>query len=422
MSIPQPLETPQPSYDGCPIVPSSVIDDDGPRVALYSKEFAADPQRVYVALRARYGSLAPVEIAPGVPATLVVTYEAAKRILHDPEHFPADPRMWEADVPLDCPVRPMLQWRPNALRNSGAAHTRLRSANTFAINGIDLHGAQALVEKVAVPLINTFCTTGYADLLQQFVHPLVFEVLNTLVGCSADIGARVAQGMAAVFDTSADAEKGNEILESALREQTVHKIAQPGNDITTRMIAHSANLTEEEVLHQIVVIYGAGIEPTVNLILNTLRLMLTDDRFGGEMVGGSLSTVDALEELLFTDPPLANFCFSYPRQPILIDGVWLPAHQPVLISMSACNNDPAVHTRGFTANRSHLAWGAGPHACPAKDIASTIARVAIDQLLDVLPDIELAVPVEDLQWRSGPYHRSLAGLPVAFAPAPPMTV
>ncbi|NUS91820.1 MAG: cytochrome P450 [Nocardia sp.] len=421
MSIHQPLETPRPSHDGCPIVPSSVI-DDGPPVALYTKEFAADPQRVYLELRKRYGSLAPVEIAPGVPATLVVTYEAAKRILHDPEHFPADPRMWEANVPLDCPVRPMLQWRPNALRNSGSAHARLRSANTFAINGIDLHGAQALVEKVAVPLINTFCTTGQADLLEQFVHPLVFEVLNTLVGCSADIGARVAQGMAAVFDTSADAEEGNTILESALHEQTAHRVAEPGNDITTRMIAHSADLTEEEVIHQLVVIYGAGIEPTVNLILNTLRLMLTDDRFGGEMVGGSLSTVDALEELLFTDPPLANFCFSYPRQPILIDGVWLPAHQPVLISMSACNNDPAVRTGDFTANRSHLAWGAGPHACPAKDISSTIARVAIDQLLDGLPDIQLAVPVGDLQWRPGPYHRALASLPVTFAPAPPMTI
>ncbi|MFI2333954.1 cytochrome P450 [Nocardia rhamnosiphila] len=418
----QPLETPLPSYDGRPIAPSSVIDGDDPRVAIYTKEFASDPQRVYRELRARYGSLVPVEIAPGVPATLVVDYETAKRILHDPEHFPADPRAWEANVPLDCPVRPMLQWRPNALRNTGAAHARLRSANTFAINGIDLHTTQALVEKIAVPLINGFCAAGHADLLAQFVHPLVFEVLNTLVGCSPDIGARVAQGMASIFDTSAGAEEGNVILESALYEQTMHKIAEPGNDITTRMIAHRAELTQEEVIHQLVVIYGAGIEPTVNLILNTLRLMLTDDRFGGGMISGSLSTADALDELLFTDPPLANFCFSYPRQPILIDGVWLPAHQPVLISMSACNNDSAVHSGDFTANRSHLAWGAGPHTCPAKDLSTTIARAAIDQLLDALPEMTSAVPVEDLQWRPGPYHRSLACLPVVFVPIPPMAV
>nr|WP_239004042.1 cytochrome P450 [Nocardia panacis] len=418
--MPQPPETTLPSYRGGPIAPGSAIGDDGPRVAIYTPEFAADPQRVYLELRARYGSLAPVEIAPGVPATLVVDYATAKRILHDPEHFPADPRTWQATVPLDCPVRPMLQWRPNALRNTGDVHARLRSANIFALNGIDLHAAQALVERIAAPLINTFCTTGNADLLAQFVRPLVFEVLNTLVGCSPDIGARVARGMAAVFDTSADAEEGNVILESALYEQTMHKIAEPGDDITTRMIAHSANLTEEEVIHQLVVVYGAGIEPTVNLISNTLRLMLTDDRFGSGVVSGSLSTGDALEELLFTDPPLANFCFSYPRQPILIDGVWLPAHQPVLISMSACNNDPAVRSGDFTANRSHLAWSAGPHACPAKDLSSTIARAAIDQLLDAIPEMELAVRIEELQWRPGPYHRSLASLPVAFAPTPPM--
>ncbi|MEV5839686.1 cytochrome P450, partial [Nocardia sp. NPDC052112] len=45
---------------------------EGPRVPLYSPEFAANPHRVYDEMRRQYGSLAPVELAPGVPATLVV--------------------------------------------------------------------------------------------------------------------------------------------------------------------------------------------------------------------------------------------------------------------------------------------------------------------------------------------------------------
>lgn len=89
-----------------------------------------------------------------------------------------------------------------------------------------------------------------------------------------------------------------------------------------------------------------------------MLLILTDDRFGGELLGGSLSIRDAIDEVLFTDPPRENSCFSYPPQPQIVGGVWLPAHQPVLIGLAACNNDPEAVTGDRQDNRSHLASGA----------------------------------------------------------------
>jgi cytochrome P450 len=106
---------------------------------------------------------------------------------------------------------------------------------------------------------------------------------------------------------------------------------------------------------------------------------------------------------------------TYPRQPILINDVWLPAHQPVLVSMAACNNDPAIRADDHTGNRSHLAWGVGPRACPAQSLAYMVAQEAIDQLLDALP--EMQVPDDSPTWRPGPFHRSLAALPVTFPPS-----
>lgn len=40
------------------------------RIALHDAVFARDPHAVYEQLRRTYGPLAPVELAPGVPATL----------------------------------------------------------------------------------------------------------------------------------------------------------------------------------------------------------------------------------------------------------------------------------------------------------------------------------------------------------------
>ncbi|NKY86109.1 cytochrome P450 [Nocardia veterana] len=391
--------------------------DHRERIALYSPAFAADPHTTYRRLRAQYGSLAPVELAPGVPATLVVGYRTALRILHDPAHFPADPRAWERGVPSDCPVLPVLQWRPNALRNTGVAHSRYRQANTDSINGVDLHSMHATVENIAAGLIDNFGHLGTADLVSQYAFPLAFAVVNAMLGCPPEIGQRIAEATAIIFD-SGDAERGNGMLGEAVLELVQLKRRNPGDDITSRLIAHPTGLDDAELIHQIVVLYGAGIEPLHNLIVNTVLLILTDERFAGSVLGGALSTRDALDEVLFLDPPMANFSVTYPRQPILIDNMWLQADQPVVISMAGCNNDLVDSGSDHTGNRSHLAWGAGPHACPARSAAYLIAQDAIDQLLDALPDLRLSVPAAELVWRPGPFHRALAALPVTFPPMP----
>ncbi|WP_420873731.1 cytochrome P450 [Nocardia huaxiensis] len=390
---------------------------------LYTAEFAADPHGAYREMRRRYGSLVPVELAPGVPATLVIGYHDAVRILNDPEHFPADPRLWQDSIPDDSPIKPMLQWYPNVLRNAGETHRRYRGANVAAVEGVDLHGLHAIVEREALPLINAFCEAGEAELISQYAMPLVFAGLNDMLGCPPDIGARVAAGMAALFDSvDENAALGMQMLSEALLELIALKRAEPGDDMVTRLLQHDAALDDTEMLYNIISIYGAGLEPQQNLIINTLRLILTDDRFAGDVLGGSLSTRDALDEVLFNDPPMANFSVSYPRQPMLIGETWLPAHQPVVISMTGCNNDPAIGGGERIGNRSHLAWSLGPHACPARSVASLVAQEAIDQLLDALPELRLAVPAEELSWRPGPFHRALAGLPVIFPASPPLNV
>lgn len=391
------------------------------RVALHSEQFAADPHRVYREMRHEHGDLAPVELAPDVPATLVIGYGVALRILHDPQRFPADPRPWQKNLPPQCPITSNVEWRPNALRNTGEVHTRYRGATSAALDAVDLHALHRTVEARAVPLINSFCGTGAADLMSQYVFPLLFDALNAIIGCPDDIGAELAEAFTAMFD-GGDADSINTQIVQALSRLIEHKRHEPDDDIATRLLTHPAALDDEELINQLVTMYAAGIEPGRNLIGNALRLILTDDRFAGEVLGGSLPVAAALDEVLFNDPPLANYCLSYPRQPVLMDGVWLPANQPVVISMAGCNTDPAIRSTAAPSagNRSHLAFSAGPHTCPAERVATLIARDAVEQVLDALPEMRLACPPDALEWRRGPFHRALAALPVVFDPMPPL--
>ncbi|MFI1462497.1 cytochrome P450 [Nocardia carnea] len=383
---------------------------------LFAPEFAAGPHAHYHEMRQQYASLMPVELAPGVPATLVIDYRTAVRILNDPEHFPADPRNWQQGMPADCPVLPMMEWRPMATRSAGAEAARFRRATTESVDEVDLYALHTTVEEIAISLINSFCEDGSADLIGQYTFPLIFGVLNVLFGCPPEVGQKMAAGMAAIVE-GVDADHGNMMISEAMLELVALKRAEPGDDITSALLRHPAELDDLEMVHQLASQYGAGIEFQQNFIVNTLLFILTDDRLGGGVLGGSLSTREALDHVLFNDPPLANYLLTYPRQPILIDDAWLPAHQPIVVSIAACNNDPTVSGGDRTGNRSHLAWGAGPRTCPAQSMAYLIAQDAIDQLLDALPEIRSTEPPT---WRPGPFHRSLTSLRVEFPPSSPL--
>ncbi len=408
---------------GCPAGRGSPPDaDNESRVPLYTEQFASNPHAAYARMRARFGSLVPVWLAPGVPATLVIGYWTALKILNDPDHFPADPSSWQRDIPRGCPVLPMMQKRPNALRSSGIEHVRYRAANVDALARVDLTALHAVVERSAARLIDGFSTTGRADLLGDYARPLVFEVIGELIGCDSDISERAAAGMAMMFDSTADAVSGNRLAVAALGGLVARKRVEPGEDVTSWLLAHPAGLDDVELVHQLFTLYAAASEPLTNLIVNTVSLTMSRPDFGGRVVAGEVSTRDALTHVLFRDPPLANFCMSYPRRPQLVGETWVPAHQPIVISLAACNNDPAVVGGNIFGNESHLGLGAGPHRCPARALAELIAGDAIDQLLDVLPEIELAVPAEELRWRPGPFHRSLESLPVVFPAAASLSV
>ncbi|MFE7800799.1 cytochrome P450 [Nocardia sp. NPDC057440] len=412
---------PQHTHQGATADSKSSIEFKGPRIPIWSADFAADPHGAYRQMRSDYGPLVPVEMWPGVPATLVIKYRTAVRILNDPDHFPADPSAWQRTAPADIPIMPMIEYRPNAIRTSGAEHARYRESLTDALAGMDLNSLRSMVASSAIPIINTFCRDGNAELLNQYILPLVFTVFCQTLGCPPEIGQEVARASAAMFD-GVDTETVNAIMGPALLELTALKRARPANDVVTRMVQHHTGLSDEEMVHQLVLLFAAGVEPPLNLIANTLLLLLTDPRYASDDNGRPLTIKTALEERLATDPPMANYCITYPRQPILIENVWLPANQPVIISMAACNTDPEMNTGEFLDNGWNLAFSTGPHACPAhaRPYGLLLAQDVIDQLLDVLPELKLAVAEEELEWRPGPFHRALTALPVVFPPSPPL--
>ncbi|WP_369395016.1 cytochrome P450 [Streptomyces sp. CG1] len=385
---------------------------------MHDAAFAADPHQVYDRLRA-HGPAGPVELAPGIDATLVVGHETALRVLQNSTLFARDARRWKAlnegQIGLDHPVLPMMAYRPNCLFTDGAVHLRLRKAVTDSLARLNITRIRRDVEPLADYLIDQFSERGRADLLNDYAKLLPLLLFNKLFGCPADIGDTLTTSMSAIFDGK-DALRANEELTSCLMELIALKRRRPGDDMTSWLIQHPAGLTDEELKDQLVMLMGAGVEPERNLIGNALLLLLSPDTSGRD---SGLLIEEAIDHVLWNQTPIANYATHYPVQDVDLGGVVAEAGTPVVIGFAAANSDPALaEARRKHSKGAHLAWGAGPHACPAKDPAQVIAVTAIEKLLNALPDLTLAVPEKDLEWRPGPFHRALVALPVAFSPTP----
>ncbi|MFJ4624055.1 cytochrome P450 [Streptomyces sp. NPDC088812] len=387
----------------------------GGRVPLYGPEFAADPQAYYGYLR-HYGPTAPVELSPGVEATLVTDYATALQLLQDSASFRKDARRWrdfnEGRVPADSPIAPVLAYRPNCMFSDGAEHLRLRQAVTDSMARVDSRKLSQSTEQVSDYLIAQFGARGSADLLGDYAKQLPLFVFNELFGCPADIGDRVVYGITGMFD-GVNAERAVEVLYGAVGELVALKRAKPGDDVTSWLMQHDAALTDEEMVHQLALLLVAGNEPLRNLIGNTLHRLLTHDAYANQ--GGLID--EAIDDTLWENPPMQNLAPHYPASDMDFAGQKLHAGDLVLVSFAAANTGPALTAaRKAGSNRAHLAWSAGPHACPSKDPARQITVTAIENLLNKLPDVELAVPEDSLTWRPGPFNRGLVALPARFTP------
>ncbi|WP_374118370.1 cytochrome P450 [Streptomyces sp. 8L] len=395
---------------------------------LYGPQLDGDTlPALYEELRRVHGPVAPVLLAPGLDAWLVIGHRELLRLTREEHHFSHDPRRWrlllEGRVPPDSPILPMVRHRPAVLFADGREHRRMRGPVSLALAGVDGHELRRTVEAAAEELISGFAARGEADLVSDYARQLPMRVVTGLLGLDEDTGrdlVRAISGLAGADASSADASRRmDEILLTLVRD----KRRRPGSDITSILLRHPAGLSDTEVQANLVTLLVAGNQTTLNWIATTLRIILCDPSFQSSLTGGRLSVDDALDLVLWRFPPTQNFPARYATEDMSFGGQDIRAGDMLILGLAGANADPAVLPADgapVVGNRSHLSFGAGPHTCPAQDPARLITRAAVDTIRHRLPDLRLAVPEEELSWINSPWSMGLRALPVRFTdPRPP---
>lgn len=390
-------------------------------VPLYGARYQNDPAALYAEIRRTHGPVAPVLLEGDVPAWFVCGYREVHQVASDSQLFARDTRRWNAwdQVPADWPNIAFVAHNDSVMFAEEDEHRRHAGAISDALNKIDQFALRARCERFADRLIDGFAGTGRADLMSQFAMTIPLLAAADTYGMPESETPDLVRDITLTVNADPDSANAYRRVAGAMGRLLAERRQYPGEDVPSRLLAHPANLTDEELVLDLVVIMAAAHLPTAYWIGNTIRLMLTDDRFATHLSGGRASVGQALNEVLWDDTPTQNFIGRFATRATQLGGQRIRTGDLLILGLAAANADPAVHPSGdATSNHAQMSFGHGEHGCPwpAPELAEVIAKTAVEVLLDRLPDLRLALPAEELAWQPSVWMRGLTSLPVSFSP------
>jgi cytochrome P450 len=382
-------------------------------------------------LDARYGKLrsdepvSRVTLPYGGDAWLATRYDDVKTVLSDPRFSRA------ATVGADVPrVRPEIDDMATSILNMDPPeHTRLRRlvAKAFTVRRVEALRPRA-AELTAELLAGLRAAGQGADLVELVSMPLPVTIICELLGVPVGDREVFRAGADAALSTSArtpeERAAARDAMVAYMGGLIAQRRAQPTDDLLGALVAardEGDRLNEGELFALAIGILIAGHETTMNMISNmTFQLLTRPDR-GAALRTDPDAIAAGVEELLRFTPLGASS--GFPRiatEDVELSGVTVRAGEAVLVSVAAANRDPDVfdHPEELLldrANTGHVAFGHGAHHCMGAQLARMELQEAIGGLLREFPDLHLAVPAQDVEWRTGGFVRGPRTLPLAWA-------
>lgn len=281
-----------------------------------------------------------------------------------------------------------------------------------------------LVRPVACELIDSFVADGQADLVRRFTFGLPIRVIARILGLPQRDAQQFQKWSIDVISIGTNWDRGMAAF-NALRAYFAELVEQrrraPGDDLITELVQAEVDdqrLSDEEIFAFLRLLLPAGIETTYRSLGNLLYALLTHpDQLEKVRLNPGL-VPQAVEEGLRWEPPIFNTGRISTRDSQL-GGVDIPAGSVVTLFVGAANRDETVFADPDTFDihrkpNPHLAFAVGAHSCLGMHLARMENRIALEMILQRLPELRLdpeATPPKII----GLPLRSPDALPVLFA-------
>ena len=341
-----------------------------------------------------------------------------------------DPETFTTDSPAS-PIRAI--FGAQMLSTDGPVRHRYKSHCVPAFTAKAVRETLAAeIEHCARELVQAFGSHGATDLRRSFASILPVRTITAVLGLPGEDEPRVrawyddfAPALANFVGDPKVRGRGLAAAESFRAHVRSHLRSlsrEPNRSLLAVLATETRDpLSEDEILANALIILFGGIETTESQILNAVWALLQHEDQLREVRSDPQLAAAALEESLRWEPAVQS-CTRYVRHATAIHGVELAEGEIVQCMLGAANRDPAwiPDPDRFSIHRpqaaEHLSFGIGQHFCLGAPLARLEARIACEQLLTRLGDIELAVPAGELTFVGHGVVRRVERLPLRFTP------
>jgi len=345
-------------------------------------------------------AISPVVYSRAYGGHWVVTrYKEAAEVLRDPARFSSYPNNL---VPHGFGKFIPLEYDP-------PVHTVFRHALQPLFNPHRMNALEPRIRAIVTELIDGFAARGSAEYIAEFAHELPARVFLALMGWPLED----AQMFTAATDTTLHGIPGASEEESlAARAEAAGRMmayfaavvadrrsgAADASDVTASIInsdieidGELRQLTSDELCNIFMLLLIAGLHTTQGSLAWGVMHLGAHPEQRAALVADSSLIPAAVEEILRIEAAV-----SMGRRVVEdteLGGVRLRAGDQMLVMLTGANRDarefdnPNDLQVTRTPNR-HLSFGTGPHRCLGSHLARVVLRIAFEELLRRLPDIE----------------------------------
>jgi cytochrome P450 len=331
---------------------------------------------------------------------------------------------------MDEPVfRSMSHWM---LQQDPPDHTRLRGLVVKAFTARRVEDMRPRIQHIVDATLDRIIPQGKMDLIEDFAFRLPVTIICDMLGIPEEHreafynnsrdGGRLLDPVPLSPEEIQKGNAGNAMAAMYFQQLFELRRKNPGDDLTTQLVQaeeDGSKLSNEELTANIILLFGAGHETTVNLIGNALlALHRNPDQLALLKAKPELIT-NAIEEFLRYDSSVQLTGRVALEDIDDLGGKRIPKGESVLCLLGSANHDETVYpdrperldiTR---PNVRPLSFGGGIHFCLGAQLARLEAEVAISTLLRRLPELRLDDAVNP-EWRPTFVLRGLKRLPASW--------
>ena len=377
-----------------PILPVGTVEFDP-----FSEVFFNDPFNTYRRLRdeapvyhnEKYGFWALSRYEDVEPALKdFETYSSSRGITLDMYLADPDPNQIPMIIMMDPPE-----------------HTVMRKLVNKVFTPRAVQALEPMIRAKITEVANTLDPTAF-DVVEDFGAVFPVEVITTMLGVPpehrrqlrlwSDKGLEREPGEFRPSPESVEAFTAAGMFYFDLVQQ---RRAEPQDDMISRLtqvdVAHDdgvAKLTDVQIAGFALMLGGAGAETVVKLVGNA-AVTFAENPSAWQRLRADRSKIPfAVEELLRYEAP-TQYQLRDSTRDVTLHDTTVPAHSVVmLINASATRDERAFPNADLfdidrTPSGHNLSFGYGVHSCLGAALARTEARIALDVMLDLMPEYQL---------------------------------